>query len=372
VITMIGSIVRQTGRISCFYLTSSFAIAVVIAFIWLSPAAAAGTNSANEKASPSAQYADSGNSSGSYNYGGMVVAGIIAVLTAVVGAAVWRAHEIAVQKNAAIQGENHAVAARRGAEDIIDHLLEQLREKLEPIDHLDIVEDAQRRVEAYYDKFGFSQQDPEGLSRWSARLQDQGDRLMVQGDMDGALARFTRSLEISRKLVKEDPENSAWQAALSVRYEKVGDLLLAQGDLNRARTQFRRLLEVQQALATKHPTDVAWQRSLLVTHEKIGEVLEAQGDLRGARATYASSLQIMLRLVSEDPSNGARLRELSVIHSRLGSVLKAQGDVTGATRNFRASVEILTALIRDYGKNPTLEWDLDWAKGQLKGFAVDG
>ncbi len=101
-ITMIGSIVRQTGRISCFYLASSFAIAVVIAFIWLSPASAAGTNSANEKASPSAQYADSGNSSGSYNYGGMVVAGIIAVLTAVVGAAVWRAHEIAVQKNAAI------------------------------------------------------------------------------------------------------------------------------------------------------------------------------------------------------------------------------------------------------------------------------
>jgi hypothetical protein len=63
---------------------------------------------------------------------------------------------------------------------------------------------------------------------------------------------------------------------------------------------------------------------------------------------------------------------LSVIHSRLGSVLKAQGDVTGATRHFKASVEILTALIRDHGKNASLEWDLDWAKGQLKGFAVDG
>src|SRR5258708_8705989 len=230
---MIGSIVRQTRRISCPYLASSLAFAVVIAFIGLSRAAAAGTNSANVAASPPAQYANSGNSSGPYNYGGMVVAGITARLTAVVGAAVWRAHEVAVQKNAAVQGENQAVAARRGAEDIIDHLLEQLREKLEPIDHLDIVEDAQRRVEAYYDKFGFSQQDPEGLSRWSALLQDQGDRLMVQGDMDGALAKFTRSLEISRKLVKEDPENSAWQAALSVRYEKVGDLLLAQGDQGR-------------------------------------------------------------------------------------------------------------------------------------------
>src|SRR5258708_15301844 len=122
---MIGSIVRQTRRISCPYLASAFAIAVVIAFIWLSPAAAAGTNSANVTASPSAQYADSGNSSGSYNYGGMVVAGIIAVLTAVVGAAVWRAHEVAVQKNAAVQRENPAAARPRGAADIIYHLTRQ-------------------------------------------------------------------------------------------------------------------------------------------------------------------------------------------------------------------------------------------------------
>jgi predicted negative regulator of RcsB-dependent stress response len=363
---MIGAIVRQAKKISCIYLGTTFATGVLIALVWVSPVGAAGTESGKEAAAPKVEAIGSSNYSDSYNYGGMVVAGIIAVLTALVGAAVWRAHELAGQRNASIQGENQALAARRGAEEIIDHLVGQLRERVESID-LDIVEDAQRRVEAYYDRFGFGKEDPEGLSRWSALLQDQGDRLMVQGDMEGALAKFMRSLEITRKLVKEDPANSAWQAALSVRYEKVGDLLLAQGDLNQARTQFRRLLEVQLTLAGKHPTDIAWQRSLLVTHEKIGEVLEAQGDLRGARATYASSLQIMLKLVTLDPSNRARLRELSIIHGRLGSVLKAQGDVTGATRNFKASVEILTALIRDHGKNPSLEWDLDWAKGQLKG-----
>jgi len=367
VIAIIASIVRQTKRISDLSLASVLISVVLLAFIGTSPTRAAGTGSGKETATASASPADSSNASGYNNSGGMVLAGIVAVLTAVVGAAVWRAHETGVQKNAAIQEANHAVAARRGAEDIIDRLIDQLRERLEPIGHIDIVEDAQTMLETYYDKFGFTQQDPEGLSRWAALLQDQGDRLMVQGDMDGAQNKYARSLEISRRLVKEDPNNSAWQAALSVRYEKVGDLLLAQGDLNRARTQYRRLLEVQHSLATKHQDDIAWQQSLLLTYEKLGEVLEAQGDLRGAKATYASSLQVMLRLVSQDPSNRARLRELSIIHSRLGGVLKAQGDVAGATRNFKASVEILTALIQDQGKNPSLEWDLDWAKGQLRG-----
>src|SRR5258707_3189671 len=145
---MIGSIVRQTRRISCPYLGSAFAIAVVIAFIWLSPAAAAGTNSANVTASPSAKYADSGNSSGSYNYGGMVVAGIIAVLTAVVGAAVWRAHEVAVQKNAAAQREEQTLDAPRGAGEYICQPLEQLQGKLETLDNLDICEDGPRTDEA--------------------------------------------------------------------------------------------------------------------------------------------------------------------------------------------------------------------------------
>lgn len=244
-IAIIGSIVRQTKRVSDLHLASVLLSVVLLAFIWISPATAAVTGSGKETGTGSASPADSSNSSSYGKYGGMVVAGIIAVLTAVVGTAVWRAHETGVQKNAAIQEANHAVAARRGAEDIIDRLIDQLRERLEPIGHLDIIEDAQTMVEAYYDKFGFSQQDPEGLSRWAALLQDQGDRLMVQGDMDGAQNKYARSLEISRRLVKEDPSNSAWQAALSVRYEKVGDLLLAQGDLNRARTQFRRLLEVQ-------------------------------------------------------------------------------------------------------------------------------
>jgi hypothetical protein len=50
-----------------------------------------------------------------------------------------------------------------------------------------------------------------------------------------------------------------------------------------------------------------------------------------------------------------------------GGVLKAQGDTAGATRNFRASIEILTNLIQEHGQNPSVEWDLDWAKAQLKG-----
>jgi tetratricopeptide (TPR) repeat protein len=364
-------IVGQTKRSSGSYIASALAAGSLIAYGWISPVAGVAQSLPKENFSkgtptPSPEYSESGNSGGRDNYGGMVVVGIIAVLTAVAGASIWRAHELRVQRDLAVEGENQAVAARKGAEEIVNHLVNQLRNRLEPLGQLNIVEDAQGMVEAYYERFGFGQQDPESLSRLATLLQNQGDRLLAQGDMNGAQAKYSRSLEISRKLAKQEPGNSAWQAGLSAGYEKVGDLLLAQGDLHGARTQLRRLLGVQHTLAKRNPGEVGWQRSLLATYGKLGEVLEAQGDLRGAEATYAGSLQLMLKLVSQDPMNRSRLRELSIIHGRLGGVLKAQGDIAGATRNFKACIEILTNLLREQGQNPSLEWDLDWAKAQLR------
>ena len=91
---------------------------------WISPVAHGGPNLSKENFSeatptPTAQYLASGDSVGSTNYGGMVVAGIIAVLTAFVGAAIWRAHELTVKRDIALEAENQAAAARKGAEDII-------------------------------------------------------------------------------------------------------------------------------------------------------------------------------------------------------------------------------------------------------------
>jgi tetratricopeptide (TPR) repeat protein len=220
---------RTKGFSSCFP-TSFLAAAILLVCGWISPVAGAAPELSKggfpkATATLSAQTSDAGNSTSQTNYGGMVVVGIIAVLTPIVGASIWRAHELAVRRDLAIEAENQANAARKGAEHIMNHLLDQLRDRLEPLGRLDIVEDAQRKLEIYYEKFGFSQQDPEGLNRWATLLQDQGDRLLAQGDMNGAQVKYGRSLEISRKLVKQDPENSAWEAALSVRYEKVGDFI---------------------------------------------------------------------------------------------------------------------------------------------------
>jgi hypothetical protein len=94
VITIPGFMVRPRKKISCLYRASAWVV-FFAAFGLISSAVEAGVSSANVAVSPSVKYVGLANAEASNTYGRMVVAGIIAVLTAVTGAAIWRSHELA-------------------------------------------------------------------------------------------------------------------------------------------------------------------------------------------------------------------------------------------------------------------------------------
>jgi tetratricopeptide (TPR) repeat protein len=178
----------------------------------------------------------------------LVITGVITVLAAVAGAAIWQWREAVVQKGLAVQNQNRAASARNSAESILNYLLYQLSDKLQPIGHLDIIEDVQKQVETYYKNLGFSEQDPKGLSNWAILLKLEGERLQAQGDLVGAKAKFEQRLHIIQKLVKSEPSNPVWGSDLSISYYRLGDVLQAQGDLNAAKAQYQSALELLHAL----------------------------------------------------------------------------------------------------------------------------
>ena len=179
----------------------------------------------------------------------MIVFGAIVLLTGVAGAALWQWREAVAQKALAQSSEGRAVSARKNAEDILEYLLYQLTDKLQPIGHLDIIEDVQKQVETYYKNLGFSQQDPNSLHNWGALLRQEGDRLMAQGDLKSAKAKYEEFRKGSR---------NAWSSCTLARavgsaicwfsHGKLGDALKAQGDLNEAKAQYHSSIEIMQKL----------------------------------------------------------------------------------------------------------------------------
>ena len=288
----------------------------------------------------------------------LIVAGVIAALTTVAGAAVW-------EWRAAVQSENRAVSARSSAEAILNYLLNQLNDKLKPIGHLDIIEDVQKQVETYYKNLGFSQEDPNALNNWANLLRAEGDRLQAQGDLNGAKSKFQQSMEVAEKVVKQAPADTTWQRNLSVVYGRLGLVEYLQGDLTGAKVQSRQALQIALKLATQDPSNSLWQHDLVATNNRLGTVLLAQGDLSGANGQFQSSLEIALKGANQDPSNSLWQRDLGLVYDKLGDVLKAQGDLNGAKTQFQRGLQITQELAKQNPRNSDTQRDLTFPYNRL-------
>ena len=140
----------------------------------------------------------------------------------------------------------------------------------------------------------------------------QGDVLLAQGDLSGALAAYRESMEVSRRLSESDPSNAGWQRDLSVSQDRIGDVLFAQGDLSGALAVYRESMEVRRRLSESDPSHAGWQRDLSYSLIRLAEFYEHKGELRLSISLAEESLMIDERLSMLDPSNVTWQRDVDV------------------------------------------------------------
>jgi tetratricopeptide (TPR) repeat protein len=263
------------------------------------------------------------------------------------------------------QQRNKAVKARQQAEGILEYLLYDLRDKLEPVGRLDIVHDVQKRVDEYYRQLGLEERDANTLRNRGGAFENEGDRLLAQGDLARALKAYREELAISQRLVVSDPSNAMWQRDLSLSHHKLGDVMQAQGDRSGALKTYRECQTILERLAVSDPSNAMWQRDLSLSQEKVGEVLLAQGDLSGALKAVRKAQSIHQRLAAADPSNPVWQNDLSLSQRRIGAVLKAQGDLGAALQAFREAQTIMQRLALSDPSNTVSQRELAVGQGEI-------
>ena len=206
-------------------------------------------------------------------------------------------------------------------------------------------------------------------------LTTQGHAWLAAGDLSRSMASFRNGLEISERMVWDDPRNAEWQRELSVSHSRLGDVQRSQGDLAGALASFRKAMEISERLARQDPSNDEWQRDLNVNHGKLGNVQLTQGDLTGALASFRKAVEICERLAQHDPYNAHWQGDLLVNHSKLGDAQLAQGDLAGALAVYHRVLEVCKRLA---GQDPSnAQWQRDlwvsyWKMASVLEAAGDG
>jgi eukaryotic-like serine/threonine-protein kinase len=200
------------------------------------------------------------------------VAGVIAVLmTTLAGYAFFQRQEaeaqaqLAENRRLAAEGsERQANDARDQADGLINFMLHDLRDKLQPIGRLDVLDDVAKKAKEYLDKLPKELLNASRISQQAVLLRNLGDVLRDQGKLPEALDAYRKALAISDRWANQDLSNVSWQnCAARNRYCIAKVLIRIQdGDRDEAKRLITQGIKIMKGLEHQAASDTDIQDTL--------------------------------------------------------------------------------------------------------------
>jgi len=316
-------------------------------------------------------------------------------------------------RNEALTATARAESARNDAEALVDFMLTDLREKLEPIGRLDLLGDVAERSVEHYEHLGQTGESSESPLQRAVALRVLGDVLEEKGNVGGARDAFEEALAIARDQDKLRPENLEAQGEIARLLNKLGAILRAQSDRDGALQRHREAMAILEDLRRRDPENLEWTAEMATSKSKIGDAymrktelvsayknFEEAHDLREAlvkiepqssrwRRSFsdskldlsgilrlwrrhdeavemaAAAVEIREQLCEEEPADLQRQRDLAVAIYYLGRAEESQGSLEQALEHFRKTVTLRRRFVEHDPKNALWLSDLGYALNRI-------
>lgn len=252
---------------------------------------------------------------------------------------------------ATLKSRQIAREQRDETEALVAYMLGDLRQQLEPVGRLDVLDGVSAKVLAYYAKARTDRLDDKALAQRAkaqtllGTIREQrgdlagakdafgqaaatthalverdptnGERIFDEaqnvfwlayvqwrrGDVDGAERGFKHYAELARTLVKLDPGRADWRVEVAYANNNLGTLQLKQGRPGEALAAFRTALAVFDAERVRAPKDIKRLSDTANTHAWIADTLLASGRPRDALAEREAAAALLAEGVTRTPKD---------------------------------------------------------------------
>jgi tetratricopeptide (TPR) repeat protein len=179
-----------------------------------------------------------------------------------------------------------------------------------------------------------------------------------------------RSVDLLRKLVKDQPGKPYYRWELGISLNNWASLLWNVNRLKEAEQAYREALAHNQGLAADFPTAPGYRRDLAMVHNNLGLFL-ARGPAEGkgeAEKAYRQAQALLRQLVQEHPDVPVYRALLASTYHNLGPLLRATGRPGEAEQASRQAEALMRELVAAYPSRPDYASHL---AGMLHDLALD-
>lgn len=247
-------------------------------------------------------------------------------LAALAGAACAVAAVTLVLAVVAYNARNDALRRQQQAEDLLQFMLGDLRDKLEPIGKLAILDAVGRKGMAYFATLDRRDLTDTALSSRARALRQIGDVRLKQGDLAGAAEAFGEALKLDEELARRHPGDTGLLVNMARSEYTMGEAHHMKGELEEAARWWQRQAATAQRLLALEPDQAERVHDFANAHMNLGALELERNRLDAARAELDLALARQAALVEQHPGEHGYLHTLSKIHGWLHALEVARGD----------------------------------------------
>ena len=244
----------------------------------------------------------------------------------------------------AIQARDEARDQRREADKLVGFMLGDLREKLEPIGRLDVLDSVGARALAYYESQNKSDLSDGALAQRSRALTLMGEMAFTRGDLDGALRRYQEAMASTAEAVRRSPNNpqSVFDHAQNVFWVAFVDF--RRGNSDKAAGGFREYRQLADRMIALAPGNADYRMERIYADTNLGTVLASQRRFREAADVYQQSLDRSEALAAKYPANLEYQRHLAEALAWLAEARENVGQFDEAIAHRQREISLLSDL----------------------------
>jgi tetratricopeptide (TPR) repeat protein len=234
----------------------------------------------------------------------------------------------------AIQARDAARDQRREAESLVEFMLGDLRQKLEPIGRLDALDGVGKRVLSYYSKQDTTELSDLGLEQRSSALNLMAQVAYQHGNLEEAQELYREALAGTAEALRRSPDdpNRLYDYAQNVFW--IGEIARFRGNPSEAASAYRGYRGLAYRLAALEPDNLKYRMEVLYGEENVAISLYNQRRFAEAANQFGAAFGSMEKLASLYPENVTYQNELANLLYWVAEAQRAEGryDAAIATR----------------------------------------
>ena len=234
---------------------------------------------------------------------------------------------------------------QREGEQLINFMLGDLADRLQPVGRLDVLESTISQVDQFYAKMPAGQMTPDSRHSQAKALYQFADIRAAQGRLAESVTNYDRAIEQYTKLLAAYPTNLDWQFELTRTWNDLGISYARQADYTNALKALNQSLSLRERLIQIQPTNTWWLGAYGVTACNLGQVCRHLNRLDKAGDYLQKAESVFRQWMAAEPSSSLAKSRLATTLGAAGHLASERGQLDKADRAYAENVQLARAAL---------------------------